>query len=153
MGLFSHDDELKYQYKNVVSVTLKDLNEEFLAGFQYGIQEYSGAWEEKNWKDHLEKFAKALGKYDRISFIADSKNLGVSVGSLYGMLSSNLSYVLFNDDKASGLLMEILTSLKHLKAFNTKDLKKKIQKLSMGKLTEAGKTNHDKVMKIFLIKD
>ena len=126
MGWFNHDDEMDFQYKKISDSYLKELNEEFLAGYKYGIQEYAGSWEGKNWKDDLERFERALQKYDRIGFIADARNLGIYFGKFYAILKSDLIYTVIADDKAVGMITEIIEGLKKIRTFNLKIIKKRI---------------------------
>lgn len=146
MGLFNHDKGLENQYKKVTESSLKDLNEEFLAGFKYGKEEYAGSWESKNWKDDLTIFQKALEQYDRIKFIADAKSLGIHLGRLDAMLKSGLSYDLLNDDKGSKILQNIIEKITAMKTFNITSIKKDISKIKSKKLSIDGQQNQKRIL-------
>jgi hypothetical protein len=145
MGLFSHED-LDSTYKKITDSYIKDLDEEFLAGYKFGKEEYAGSFEDKNWKDDLIKLERSLEKYDRISLIADAKNLGINLGRFHSMLHSSLSVTILNDDKASAILMEIVENLKKIHSFNISIIKNNVSSIKDKKLSSEGVSNKKKIL-------
>ena len=141
MSWFYNNKKVDVQFRNVGSKIFNGLNDEYIAGYSYGFQEYSGSWQGKNWKDELDKFAKSLQKYERISFLSEANDFGIKIGKLHGMLSSDLLYSIMQDDKAAGLLCEIFGKLKSLKGFEMSELCKRVNRIKLKKLNEEGLQN------------